>query len=223
VREATILALMCLVSHNLIVESSVQSKTGSNFWEMTLLRLVMSFVIAFCLNWIMPREGWGTVGVSVNAAGDSTLWDVFALWFTGSLKVVATIIIIVTALMVLHYILEEFNLMRAVSAGLAPVMRVFGLPRETAFLWLVGNLVGLAYGGAIMVEQVEQKKLSYKNGNLLNYHLAVSHSLLEDTLIFVAIGIPVLWIILTRLLFAMSAVWLRRAFNSIYIRCKNLK
>ncbi|GHT37771.1 nucleoside recognition protein [Bacteroidia bacterium] len=219
VREATILALMCLVSHNLIVESSVQSKTGSNFWEMTLLRLVMSFVIAFSLNRIMPHEGWGTVGVSVSAAGDSTLWEVFALWFIGSMKVVATIIIIVTALMVLHYILEEFNMMRVISAGLAPLMKVFGLPRETAFLWLVGNLVGLAYGGAIMVEQVEQKKLSYKNGNLLNYHLAVSHSLLEDTLIFVAIGIPVLWIILTRLLFAMAAVWLRRSFNYFYIRC----
>ena len=56
VREATILALMCLTSHNLMVESSVQAKTGSSFWEMTLLRLIMSFVIAFSLNWVMPHE-----------------------------------------------------------------------------------------------------------------------------------------------------------------------
>ena len=56
VREATILALMCLTSHNLMVESSVQAKTGSSFWEMTLLRLIMSFVIAFSLNWVMPMK-----------------------------------------------------------------------------------------------------------------------------------------------------------------------
>jgi hypothetical protein len=68
-----------------------------------------------------------------------------------------------------------------------------------------------------MVEQVEQKKLSYKNGNLLNYHLAVSHSLLEDTIIFVAIGIPALWIIATRLFFAAAVVWLRRGYNYIYV------
>jgi spore maturation protein SpmB len=217
VREATILALMCLVSHNLIVESSVQARTGSNFWEITMLRLLMSFVIAFSLNRIMPpHTGWGTMGVSVSATAENSLWEVFALWFTSSMKVVVTILLIVTALMILHYILEEFRLMRGLSSVFAPLMTVFGLPRDTAFLWLVGNLVGLAYGGAIMVEQVEQKKLSYRNGNLLNYHLAVNHSMLEDTIIFVAIGIPALWILLPRLVFAVAVVWLRRLFNYIY-------
>ncbi|GHU57174.1 putative membrane protein YvoD [Bacteroidia bacterium] len=217
VREATILALMCLVSHNLIVESSVQAKTGSHFWEMTILRLVMSFVIAMCLNWIMPQGDWGTVGVTASADSYTGIWDVFVLWFVSSMKLVVTIGLIVTSLMILHYVLEEFNLMRGLSKALAPLMTVFGLPKDTAFLWLVGNLVGLAYGGAIMVEQVEEKKLSYKNGNLLNYHLAISHSLLEDTIIFVAIGIPALWIIVTRLFFAAAVVWLRRGYNHIYV------
>ncbi|MDR2810930.1 MAG: nucleoside recognition domain-containing protein [Tannerellaceae bacterium] len=220
VREATILALMCLVSHNLIVESSVQAKTGSHFWEITLLLLLMSFVIAFSLNRIMPQTGWGTVGVTVSAATGSNLWDVLALWFMSSMKVILTIVLIVTSLMILHYLLEEFRLMRGLSTVFAPLMNVFGLPRDTAFLWLVGNVVGLAYGGAIMVEQVEQKKLSYKNGNLLNYHLAVNHSMLEDTIIFVAIGIPALWILIPRLVFAAAAVWLRRLFNSMYISRK---
>jgi hypothetical protein len=220
VREATILALMCLVSHNLIVESSVQAKTGSGFWEMTLLRLLMSFVIALSLNWVMPRTGWGTVGVSLSAEMYDNLWNVFVLWFLSSMKVVLTIVGIVTALMILHYLLEEFRLMRGLSIALAPLMKIFGLPRDTAFLWLVGNVVGLAYGGAIMVEQVEQKKLSYKNGNLLNYHLAVNHSMLEDTIIFVAIGIPALWIMITRLVFAAAVVWLRRLFNYIYVTQK---
>ncbi|MDR1500813.1 MAG: nucleoside recognition domain-containing protein [Tannerellaceae bacterium] len=215
VREATILAIMCLVSHSLIVESSVQAKTGSGFWEMTVLRVVMSFVIAFCLNMVMPRDGWGVIGAQVSAGDGDTLLDVLALWLTGSVKVTATILIIVTCLMALHYVLEEFNLMKGLSKGLEPVMKVFGLPGDTAFLWLVGNLVGLAYGGAIMMEQVERKKLSAKSGNLLNYHLAVSHSLLEDTIIFVAIGIPALWIIVTRLMFAAAAVWLRRLWSLV--------
>lgn len=218
VREATILAVMCLISHNLIVESSVQAKTGSRFWEVTVLRLIMSFVIAFTMNLVMPLEGWGTIGATVGAEVCDSIWQVFALWFVSSMKVVFTIVVIVTALMILHYILEEFKWMQGLSRLFAPLMKLFGLSPNSAFLWLVGNVVGLAYGGAIMMEQVEQKKLTYKEGNLLNYHLAMNHSLLEDTLIFVAIGIPALWIIVPRVTFAILVVWLRRAFNYFYIR-----
>jgi hypothetical protein len=218
VREATILALMCLTSHSLPVESAVQSKTGSGFWEMSILRVFMSFVIAMCLHWVMPSGGWGAIGVTASAGACNSIGDVFVLWFMSSMKVVLTILLVVTALMILHYLLDEFNLMRKLSAAFAPLMKLFGLSKDTAFLWLVGNVVGLAYGSAIMIEQVEQKKLSIADAKLLNYHLAMSHSLLEDSLIFIAIGIPALWIIFTRLFFAIVVVWLRRAYNYYYIR-----
>ena len=129
-----------------------------------------------------------------------------------------SILIIVTALMILHYILEEFNLMKGLSSVFSPLMRLFGLPQDAAFLWLVGNVVGLAYGGAIMVEQMEQRKLSYGDGNLLNHHLAVCHSLLEDTIIFAAIGVPVLWVVPTRLFFAIAVVWILRGYSYMYAR-----
>ena len=64
-----------------MVESSVQAKTGSSFWEMTLLRLIMSFVIAFSLNWVMPHEGWGQVGIAQSAAVCDNWLEVFVLWF----------------------------------------------------------------------------------------------------------------------------------------------
>ena len=185
---------------------------------MTLLRLIMSFVIAFFLNWVMPHEGWGQVGIAQSAAVCDNWLEVFVLWFTSSMKVVISILIIVTALMILHYILEEFNLMKGLSSVFSPLMRLFGLPQDAAFLWLVGNVVGLAYGGAIMVEQMEQRKLSYGDGNLLNHHLAVCHSLLEDTIIFAAIGVPVLWVVPTRLFFAIAVVWILRGYSYMYAR-----
>lgn len=214
-REATILAVMCLIAHNLIVESSVQAKTGSSFWGMAILRIIMAFVIAFILNLIMPVEGWGQIGMMQDMETFNSLQDVFLFWLFSSMRVILTILLVVTALMILHYILDEFKLMRKFSSFLSPLMKLFGLPRDTAFLWLVGNVVGLAYGGAIMMEQLEERKLSYGNSNLLNYHLAMSHSLLEDTLIFVAIGIPALWIIITRMVFAALVVWTVRFIKHI--------
>jgi len=220
-REATILALMCLLAHNLIVESSIQAKTGSSFWGITALRILMGFVIAFTLNLIMPKDGWGMVATTQSAETCDSWSQVFVLWFTSSMQVVLMIAVIVTALMLLHYLLVEFNLLNRISNLLSPLMKVFGLPKETSFCWLVGNLVGLAYGGGIMVEQIEEKKLTRESGKLLNIHLAISHSLLEDTLVFVAIGIPFLWIIITRLLFALVVVWLRRGYD--YLKMNNLK
>lgn len=210
-RQATILSLVCLVAHNLIVESTVQKRTGSGFWEMNLLRIGMAFIIAFALHLVMPRSGWSPMPHAAPLAPDSSLASLLSLWLISSLRVTITIIVIVTSLMILHFILSEFNFLPRIARVLSPLMQLLGLPRSTSFLWMVGNLVGLAYGGAIMIEEARQGKLSRKDANLLNYHLAVSHSLLEDTLIFVAIGIPALWIIPTRLLFAAAAVWLRRA------------
>ena len=216
VREATILALMCLTTHNLIIESSVQSKTGSSFWRMSLLRIMMSFVIAFTVNKLIPLEGWGQTVTSASAATCTGWVEVFQLWFVSSMGVIISILWIVTVLMILHYILDEFHLMRGLSQVFAPLMRLFGLPKNTAFLWLVGNIVGLAYGSVIMVEQMEQKQLKPSEGNLLNHHLAVCHSLLEDTIIFAALGLPAFWLVSPRVLFAIVVVWLYKGLSLLY-------
>ena len=70
----------------------------------------------------------------------------------------------------------------------------------------MGNIVGLSYGSAIMMEQLKQDAISRRSCDLLNHHLAVSHSLLEDTILFGALGAPWLWIILPRLAYAFVVV-----------------
>ena len=44
-REITILALMCLISHNLFVESAIQKKTGSSAVVMFVMKFITSFVV----------------------------------------------------------------------------------------------------------------------------------------------------------------------------------
>jgi hypothetical protein len=65
-----------------------------------------------------------------------------------------------------------------------------------------------------MIEHVESGKLDRPTADLLNTHLVLSHSLLEDTLLFVAIGVGAGWIILPRVGLATVAVWLRRLLGS---------
>jgi len=55
-REGTILAVMCLISHALIVETAIQKKTGSKPWRMILIRLSASIIAAVLLNKLLPGE-----------------------------------------------------------------------------------------------------------------------------------------------------------------------
>jgi len=40
--------------------------------------------------------------------------------------------------------------------------------------------------------------------------VAISHSMLEDTAIFVAMGLPILWVMLPRIILATLTVWIQR-------------
>ncbi len=52
-REITILAVMLLISHNLLVESAVAGRTGVNALAMTCFRLGLSFLCGVFLNLVL--------------------------------------------------------------------------------------------------------------------------------------------------------------------------
>jgi hypothetical protein len=212
-REATILALMCLISHNLIVETSVVRRIGSNGLSMLLIRLGGSIVGAVSLNLLLPESLSATMPLGGEAAASNagSLGVMLSFWALDSLRLSGTIVAIVIGLTFLSRILEHYNVVGRISRFFRPVLGALGLPEESAFLWVVANTLGLAYGAAVMFENVEEGKLDREKADLLNHHLVLSHSLLEDTLLFVAIGVGALWITIPRLILAAAVVWGRRA------------
>jgi hypothetical protein len=206
-RELTILALMCLISHNFFVETAIQKKTGSSAVKITLVRITYSFIGAYSLNLLMPA---GSEKIITAASGyeELTLSGILSSWFYNSIFLIIQILILVTLLLFLQKILDEFGFIDKLAVLLRPALRVMGLPDSVAFLWIVANTLGLAYGSAIMIEQSESGRLKREDADLLNHHIGISHSLLEDTLLFVAIGVPALWIIFPRVILATIEVWL---------------
>jgi spore maturation protein SpmB len=209
-RHVTIFAVMVLISHNFPVESAVQHKTGTPAWRTVGLRLTASLVAGLLLNGIMPAgadaaraRGLETPSTELVAL----LWS----WVVGTAWLSGKVIGIVMGLMVLQRMLREFGLIRLLSYVLFPVLWLLGLPRRTAFLWIVANVLGLAFGAAVILEEAESGALDKDDAQLLNRSIAVCHSLLEDTLLFVAIGAWAVWITLPRLALAAAVVWMYRA------------
>lgn len=209
-REITILALMCLISHNLIVETAIQKRTGSSAGRIVATRLISSFIAALFLNWVLPADLASVTGVLKETGSSLPLDRLLLSWAEGSLLLSVKIILIVWGLMFLHEFFDEFGLLKYPVKILAPWMRFMGLSESTSFQWFVAYVIGLTYGAAIMFEEVDSGRLPLKDANFLNQHLAVSHSQLEDTLLFVSIGVGVLWITVPRLVIALAVVWINR-------------
>lgn len=209
-RELTILALMCLISHNFFVETAVQKKTGSSAIKITCVRLFHSFAGGIMLNFLLPA---GQVTETANIAAvkpAETLTGALESWFYNSLFLIVQILILITLLLILQRALEEFGLIGKLTSLFRPFMKIMGLPESVTFLWIVANTLGLAYGSAVMIEQSELGKLNRDDADLLNHHIGISHSLLEDTLLFVAIGVPAAWIIFPRVFLAIIQVWIMK-------------
>ncbi len=219
-RELTILALMCQIAHNLPVESAIQAKTGSSFWGMVTLRISLSILTGFLLNLVLPLEMGMPLFIRTNVEIVSSIGEMLLLWLQNSLNISILIVVVIFSLNLLYNILNAYKLISKLSKVIEPLLKFFGLPANTGFLWLIGYIVGLAYGGALMMDQMKDGKVSPTEANLLNHHLAVSHSVIEDNLLFVALGVSIWWILSVRFILAWIVVWTRRLILRISSKMK---
>ncbi len=215
-REATLLAVMGLIAHNMVVETIIQKKSGASATVMVLLRVLGALFAAFMLNWILPADYSGTLILeSDNVATDLTFMESMTKWALNMAYFIPLMFVIIVGLNAIQQILREFNIINIISKPFVPFMALFGLRGDSSITWLVLNTLGLAYGGSIMITERESGALSLRESKLLNTHIALSHSLLEDTLLYFAIGIPLLILIVPRLVMAIIAVWIQRIYYRI--------
>lgn len=210
-REGTIVAVMCLISHSFIVETVIQRKTGSNAVRMVMTRITASILAAIFLNLILPGKMEESHGVLIRNA--VPFFPALKAWFFTIGYTTVKIVVLVNLLLILQKILSEFGLIKWMLIPFKPLLKLMGLPPNTGFLWMVAYTIGLGYGGAIMISQAEEGTLSREEADLLNHHIAISHSLLEDTLLFAAMGYTIWILIFPRILISIIYVWGRRLEN----------
>lgn len=212
-RAATILSVMVLCSHNMILETTVQHKTGSSVVKIVAIRTLSAFILGWVLNKIMPGS-FETSALTNNVQEELTFLIMLKDWALRTMKNVALMAVIVYLLTVLQKILTEYGIIKYISRFLKPVMRFFGLSPQCAFLWLVSNTLGLAYGAGIMIEEAEKGETTKEENDLLNCHIGISHSNLEDLLLFTAAGGAYLWMLLSRWCMSLIWVWFFRVFKT---------
>ena len=212
-REITILALMCLITHNLPIECAVQRRSGTPFWQTLIIRLTFSILGGILLNLILPESLTPSTSIknineteTVLNSQFSTLNSHLLTWLTSTLSLCIKIILIITALMYGQYLLKRYGVINKIARPLAPLMRLCGLQPDSAFLWLVAQIVGLTYGAGIMAQEIEESGADREELHRINLHICVNHSLIEDTAIFCMLGVAWYFLIIPRLIFAILIV-----------------
>ncbi len=101
-----------------------------------------------------------------------------------SAKLVAIIVPLVTAFELLRYV----PFFRRAGDAAEPAVRRIGLSRESTVPLFTGIFLGIAYGAGIIVRVSREKGLPDRELFLVGLFLATCHAVVEDTLVFAAIG-----------------------------------
>ncbi|MFI3298983.1 MAG: hypothetical protein R3Y49_04180 [Rikenellaceae bacterium] len=209
-KEAVILGVMGLICHNMIVETVIQSKSGASAWGMVLLRVFGAVAVGYAMNLMIAEDYAGVLIIEPSDVDHTNFGAMTTEWALSMARMVPVMFCVIVGLNVVQQVLREFSVINLLSKPFVWIMAIFGLRRDSALIWLILNTLGLAYGGSIMIAERDNGDLSLRESKLLNTHIAASHSLLEDTMLYVAIGLPLFWMMVPRLILAIVAVWFYR-------------
>jgi spore maturation protein SpmB len=106
----------------------------------------------------------------------------------GGFLLVGQLALIVTAVMIMMEFFQEYNILDKLTGLMTPFTRLLGMSSEANLPLMAGLLLGIGYGGAIILDSTRQGKLSRQDIFLINLFLVLCHSLIEDTLIWAALG-----------------------------------
>ncbi|KAA9018011.1 nucleoside recognition domain-containing protein [Niallia endozanthoxylica] len=203
VKEVFIIAVMLSFSHSMILESGVALKTGVKLWIVLLVRISLAIISAIIINLVWQGGSQQAQYGFVTASGSNevvTGW--LQIGLTGLQSAVMGVMqlaIIVIPLMIGIQILKDLKWIDVFSKWMAPVTRTLGMNPNTSTTLAAGLVFGLAYGAGVMIQAVKEDGVSKKDLTIAFIFLSACHAVIEDTLIFIPLGIPVLPLLLIRL------------------------
>ncbi len=206
--QMTIVSVVVLIAHNLPQEGIIQARSGISFWKATLVRLAVAAVTAWLVaGWLDPApcEGGGGPAVLYEKA---SLGSFLAQWSVQTTFLCLKVFAILLAIMILIAWMKAFAWIGYLVAVFGPLLTLLGLDRRATVLWLTGALFGLAYGGALIMEQSRELDLGAREVEKLQLSIGINHSMIEDPLLFLPFVVSPLYAWLPRLAAAMAVVYL---------------
>ncbi|WP_018921936.1 nucleoside recognition domain-containing protein [Salsuginibacillus kocurii] len=205
VKEVFILAVMLSFSHNLFVESAIAVKLGIRISVVLAVRIGLALFSAWMINLFWQGGGetaqYGLVSGASQPSVDG--WG-GVIWqgVTSAAVGVGQIALVVIPIMIFIQVMKDMNWLDRFSDWMSPFTRTLGIEKNTSTTLASGLLFGLAFGAGVMIQEAKEKNVKKKDLYLVFIFLVACHAVIEDTLIFIPLGIPVLPLLIIRLVTA---------------------
>ena len=124
----------------------------------------------------------------------------------GSVKTMLVITAILMPLMVGLELIRDARILDRAARWLRPFMGIFRLPHEGAFPLLAGVFFGISYGSGVIIPFSREGSLNQRDLTLIGVFLAICHGMVEDPLVFAALGASWWIIVSVRLVLAVATV-----------------
>ncbi len=212
--EMTLMAIFVLNAHNLVQEGIIQAKSGIHPLRATLYRLAAAIMTVIAVAPWLPAS---PPAHPYTGAAPASLSLALTLkgWLAATLLLMLKVFVIIMILMVVMEVIRSMGWMRFLARILSPFLRIMGLDKKVGFLWMTAVVFGLAYGGAILVEEIKSGNVSEEDRETLHLSIGINHSLVEDPAYFLAMGLSPFWLYIPRLIMAMISVRLIRLWQRL--------
>jgi hypothetical protein len=204
IKEVFILAIMLSFSHGLLVETAIVSQIGVKAWIIVLVRLGLAFGSAFLINivWAGGEDiaEYGLVPGKQDVMQD--WWSIFLHGLETAFIGILQVALIIIPIMVGIQILKDIRALPYLAKALTLFTKILGTSNKTGVTLMAGLAFGLSYGAGVIIQAAKEDKLSKKDLYLVSIFLAICHAIIEDTLLFIPLGINVLPLLFIRLILA---------------------
>ncbi|RMC38094.1 nucleoside recognition protein [Paracoccus alkanivorans] len=204
IADITVFSSLVLIAHGLPIEQKIIQKAGPGFAVTTTIRIAGAILYAMILHHLFAATGWqaeilNPIWIPV---ADATDWMSF---LTGLVETLIYMLVILLALSWGLEVLKLTGLMALLMKLLAPALRLAGIRGETGQFTTVGLFLGISYGGGLLIREARAGNLSPRQIFISCVFMGFAHSIIEDTLLVMALGADVLGVLVGRLVFAIAA------------------
>lgn len=204
VADATILGTMLVLAHGLPVEQRIAQKAGCRLFFPLALRLGSAFVLGAILNVIYQYFDIFQEPAKVLWAADTQTDGSWLSWGINNAISLFWVFWIILGLIVLLKVLEITGITKGLTKLLAPSLRLMSIGPNAAPLTMIGALLGLSFGGGLIIREVEKGHLQPKSIFLAICFMCLCHSLIEDTLLVMTLGADWTGVLLGRVIFSFA-------------------
>jgi hypothetical protein len=123
---------------------------------------------------------------------------------SNSVRITLLLTAIIVPLMVGLAMLKDSHLLDRAAGFLQPVMQRLKLSNRTAYPLLAGLFLGIVFGSGVIISFARDGSLTKRDLMLVLVFLGICHSIIEDTVVFMALGAK--WWVLISARFLLAAL-----------------